>query len=100
MSAAGLNAFDALARHRTARGLPAQSLAWGLWESDGGMGGSTPRQHDGVLPLSAAAGMAALDRAMRTAEPVLVPVLRRGTPSRCCATCPATSRTATRYLSS
>ncbi|NUT53476.1 MAG: KR domain-containing protein, partial [Saccharothrix sp.] len=73
---AAANSFlDALARHRTARGLPAQSLAWGLWESDGGMGGSTPRQNDGVLPLSAASGMAAFDRAMRTAEPVLVPVL-------------------------
>ncbi|MFC3890960.1 SDR family NAD(P)-dependent oxidoreductase [Lentzea rhizosphaerae] len=73
---AAANSFlDALARHRTARGLPARSLAWGLWESDGGMGGSTPRQNDGVLPLSAAVGMAAFDRAMRTAEPVLVPVL-------------------------
>ncbi|MCP2244012.1 type I polyketide synthase [Lentzea aerocolonigenes] len=73
---AAANSFlDALARHRTARGLPARSLAWGLWESDGGMGGSTPRRNDGVLPLSAAAGMAAFDRAMGTAEPVLVPVL-------------------------
>ncbi|WP_242642663.1 type I polyketide synthase [Lentzea alba] len=71
---AAANSFlDALARHRTAHGLPARSLAWGLWESDGGM--SSPRQNDGVLPLSAAAGMAAFDRAMRTAEPVLVPVL-------------------------
>lgn len=73
---AAANSFlDALARHRTARGLPARSLAWGLWESDSGMGGSTPRRNDGVLPLSAAAGMAAFDRAMRSAEPVLVPVL-------------------------
>jgi hypothetical protein len=71
---AAANSFlDALARHRTAHGLPARSLAWGLWESDGGM--RSPRQNDGVLPLSAAVGMAAFDRAMRIAEPVLVPVL-------------------------
>lgn len=71
---AAANSFlDALARHRTARGLPARSLAWGLWESDGGMRG--PRLNDGVLPLSADAGMAAFERAMRTTEPVLVPVL-------------------------
>ncbi|UMP07488.1 type I polyketide synthase [Amycolatopsis sp. EV170708-02-1] len=73
---AAANSFlDALARHRVAHGLPARSLAWGLWASDGGMDGRTPRQTDGVLPLSEATGMAAFELAMRTDEPVLVPIL-------------------------
>ncbi|WP_228122192.1 type I polyketide synthase [Saccharothrix syringae] len=72
---AAANAFlDALARHRVARGLPAQSLAWGLWETDRGMAASAPAG-DGVLPIGAPVGVAALDRALRTREPHLVPVL-------------------------
>ncbi|MGW4207374.1 SDR family NAD(P)-dependent oxidoreductase [Lentzea sp. NPDC004789] len=72
---AAANGFlDALARHRTARGLPAQSLAWGPWEH--GMAAGTS---GGALPLSADVGMAAFDRARRTREPVLVPILLDGT---------------------
>jgi acyl transferase domain-containing protein/acyl-CoA synthetase (AMP-forming)/AMP-acid ligase II/acyl carrier protein len=68
---AAANSFlDALARHRTARGLPAQSLAWGPWENGMAAGIS-----GGALPLSAGVGMAAFDRASRTREPVLVPIL-------------------------
>ncbi|MGI5499612.1 beta-ketoacyl synthase N-terminal-like domain-containing protein [Lentzea sp. CA-135723] len=70
---AAANAYlDALARHRTARGLPALSLAWGLWDTESGMGAQLPA--DGVVAMSPETGMAALDRALRTAEPVLVPI--------------------------
>ena len=68
---AAANSFlDALARHRTARGLPAQSLAWGPWENGMAAGISGD-----ALPLSAGVGMAAFDRASRIREPVLVPIL-------------------------
>ncbi|MDW5325038.1 type I polyketide synthase [Plantactinospora sp. KLBMP9567] len=83
---AAANAFlDALAQHRTTRGLPAQSLAWGLWEADddaGGMSGravtDTARRQltdGGIRALTRAQGTALLDRALRTPEPVLVPLL-------------------------
>ncbi len=60
---AAANAFlDALARHRRAQGLPAQSLAWGAWQSD---------ERDG---LTAAEGLALFDAATGAADPVLVPM--------------------------
>lgn len=81
---AAANAFlDALARHRVAGSLPAQSLAWGPWvvaDSDG-MTGRMPavarRQlaAEGVRAIGATEGMALLDRALRTDEPVLVAML-------------------------
>ncbi|MFF8731642.1 SDR family NAD(P)-dependent oxidoreductase [Streptomyces sp. NPDC015171] len=77
---AAANGFlDALARHRTAQGLPAQALAWGPWATAGepGMaGGIAPVRlaEGGVLPVSEHEGMALLDTALRTAEPVLVPI--------------------------
>ncbi|MEU0878639.1 type I polyketide synthase [Lentzea sp. NPDC005914] len=71
---AAANSFlDALARHRAQRGLPAKSLAWGLWDTESGMGSDLP--HDGVIPMSPEIGLAALDRALRGSEPVLVPIL-------------------------
>ncbi|UOZ06995.1 type I polyketide synthase [Amycolatopsis sp. WQ 127309] len=73
---AAANSFlDALARYRTARGLPAQSLAWGLW--DAGMTGQTTTASDTVLPFDAETGMAAFERALRTSDPVPVPLLLR-----------------------
>ncbi|GAA3928916.1 type I polyketide synthase [Actinoplanes auranticolor] len=78
---AAANSFlDALAGLRAARGLPAQSLAWGLWDTaDGGMPQRVAsRQHltgGGIRAITPTEGTALLDRALRTAEPVLVPIV-------------------------
>ncbi|MDT0344222.1 SDR family NAD(P)-dependent oxidoreductase [Streptomyces litchfieldiae] len=82
---AAANAFlDGLAAHRRAAGLPATSLAWGLWEQPSGMtahldtaqedGGWASRA--GILPLPAEAGLAALDTALTDhgEHALLVPV--------------------------
>ncbi|MFD7306397.1 SDR family NAD(P)-dependent oxidoreductase, partial [Streptomyces pharetrae] len=76
------NAFlDALAAHRHARGLPAVSLAWGLWGPElGGMGGDLGEvdlariAREGILPLSAEQGLALFDAALTAGRPTLVPV--------------------------
>ncbi|MBY8338471.1 SDR family NAD(P)-dependent oxidoreductase [Streptomyces sp. KC 17012] len=73
---AAANAFlDALARHRARLGLPSLSLAWGPWESEGGMAGALQPKGDALRPLSAAQGLALFDAALRADEPVLAPVL-------------------------
>ncbi|WP_307826936.1 SDR family NAD(P)-dependent oxidoreductase [Streptomyces pactum] len=78
---AAANAFlDALARHRRARGLPAHSLAWGLWEERSALTGALDDAdlarfaRSGVLPLPTATALALLDAARTTAEPALVPL--------------------------
>ncbi|TDD35455.1 SDR family NAD(P)-dependent oxidoreductase [Actinomadura sp. KC06] len=79
---AAANAFlDGLAAYRTARGLPAQSLAWGLWAADGSAmtgaldGGDVRRMaRSGVRALPADEGLALFDAASRSAEPLLVPI--------------------------
>ncbi|WP_225821465.1 type I polyketide synthase [Streptomyces naphthomycinicus] len=77
---AAANGFlDALARHRTAHGLPAQALAWGPWTTAGeaGMAGRVAPDRlveGGVLPVTEREGIALLATALRTPEPVLVPV--------------------------
>ncbi|MEU6375555.1 type I polyketide synthase [Streptomyces sp. NPDC046909] len=77
---AAANGFlDALARHRTARGLPAQALAWGPWTTsdEDGMAAQVPAPllgDGGVLPVGEEEGILLLDRALRTPEPVLVPI--------------------------
>ncbi|MFB7501863.1 SDR family NAD(P)-dependent oxidoreductase, partial [Streptomyces sp. NPDC056161] len=76
---AAANAFlDGLAALRRAEGLPAHSLAWGLWQAEGGMAADVDRgaggrmRRAGVLPLSAETGVALLDAALLRSEPALV----------------------------
>ncbi|MFC8448663.1 type I polyketide synthase [Kitasatospora sp. NPDC057223] len=75
---AAANVFlDALAEHRAARGLPATSLAWGLWEgtADAGeeLGAADLRRvnRSGVTELSFAEGLALFDDALRAPHAVL-----------------------------
>ncbi|NYS19653.1 SDR family NAD(P)-dependent oxidoreductase [Streptomyces sp. SJ1-7] len=70
---AAANVFlDALAAHRTAAGLPATSLAWGLWTGTGGMGGGLDEaalrriERLGLQPLTAPENLALLDRVLTT----------------------------------
>ncbi|MGP3690374.1 SDR family NAD(P)-dependent oxidoreductase [Streptomyces sp. IBSNAI002] len=76
---AAANTFlDALAQHRAVHGLPAQSLAWGLWKQ-----ASTMSRHltsrdvarmvqGGLLPLGDEEGPALFDAALRTGETFLM----------------------------
>ncbi|MGP4053086.1 SDR family NAD(P)-dependent oxidoreductase, partial [Streptomyces sp. 2A115] len=78
--AAANTSLDALAQHRRAHGLPATSLAWGLWNGEHGMGGTltaaeTARwERAGMPPLTPEQGLALFDRALSTDAPLLVPV--------------------------
>ncbi|MEZ7007872.1 beta-ketoacyl synthase N-terminal-like domain-containing protein, partial [Streptomyces sp. AD55] len=79
---AAANAFlDALATYRRAEGLPAHSLAWGFWDEASGMTGKLSDAErtrissvGGVFPISSESGVALFDAALRTTEPVVVPV--------------------------
>ncbi|WP_330343145.1 type I polyketide synthase [Streptomyces sp. NBC_00557] len=80
-SYAAANAYlDALATHRRTRGLPAHSLAWGLWESDTGMTGELSEadrerlNRSGVREMSAKEGLALFDAACAQELPAVVPV--------------------------
>ncbi|MGP3925161.1 SDR family NAD(P)-dependent oxidoreductase [Streptomyces sp. 8N616] len=76
---AAANAFlDALAQHRAAHGLPATSIAWGLWAQDGGINAdldATDRNRfaqGGFLPVTAEEGLALLDAALAQQRAALV----------------------------
>ncbi|MRH92369.1 SDR family NAD(P)-dependent oxidoreductase [Nocardia sp. SYP-A9097] len=78
---AAANTFlDALARHRRHRGLPGLSLAWGLWADSGEMSSHLgEREHgrmrrQGILGLSARAGLELFDAATTANPPVAAPV--------------------------
>ncbi|PSM40183.1 3-ketoacyl-ACP reductase, partial [Streptomyces dioscori] len=78
---AAANTFlDALAVHRRSLGLPAMSLAWGLWDESAGMGGRLGEadrgrvRASGVPPLSPAEGLALFDDALAARETLPVPV--------------------------
>ncbi|MEV0039194.1 thioester reductase domain-containing protein [Streptomyces sp. NPDC050804] len=73
---AAANSFlDGLARHRAAQGLPAVSLAWGLWEQTSGLtGGLTETDlrriaRSGFRPVATEQGPALLDLALRLGHP-------------------------------
>ncbi|MET9546350.1 SDR family NAD(P)-dependent oxidoreductase [Streptomyces sp. NPDC006627] len=78
---AAANTFlDALARHRRASGLPAHSLAWGLWADLSAMTGTLSDtdlgrlDRGGLRAFSADEGLALFDAAVRLTAPVAVPV--------------------------
>nr|WP_035304435.1 type I polyketide synthase [Actinokineospora inagensis] len=69
--------LDAIAHQRVARGLPALSVAWGLWERASDLSGhldDTARVRAARLgaPLSDADGLALFDAAIQTGRPHLV----------------------------
>jgi polyketide synthase 12 len=77
---AAANSFlDALAVHRRARGLPAMSLAWGLWDRASNMTGGLEAvdfarfARDGIVAMSSTEAMQLLDTAMVIDEPFLLP---------------------------
>ncbi|MBB5924559.1 acyl transferase domain-containing protein/acyl carrier protein, partial [Actinoalloteichus hoggarensis] len=78
--AAANAALDALARRRHARGLPAHSLAWGLWAETGELTeGLADRdrarlERGGARPLTPGEGLALFDAALASGEPVLLPM--------------------------
>ncbi|MGM1059435.1 beta-ketoacyl synthase N-terminal-like domain-containing protein [Saccharothrix sp. Mg75] len=70
--------LDALAQRRRARGVPAVSLAWGLWDLDSGLGALDARDlarlsRAGLAPMSADDGWALLDSALGADRALLVP---------------------------
>ncbi|MFJ6836916.1 type I polyketide synthase [Streptomyces sp. NPDC091209] len=71
--------LDALAQHRRAQGLPATSLAWGMWADASTMTGALDAvqlrrmERHGVGGLSAADGMALFDAALTADRALLVP---------------------------
>ncbi|GAB3412746.1 type I polyketide synthase [Flindersiella endophytica] len=74
------NSFvDALAHHRRVQGLPAVSLAWGLWETRSAMTAALARTdvarsgRQGILPLSTQRGLELFDAALASGRPMLVP---------------------------
>jgi NADPH:quinone reductase-like Zn-dependent oxidoreductase len=73
---AAANVFlDALAQRRSAAGLPSTSIAWGIWEREGGMGGTlggadlARMRRSGVEPISDEQGLELFDAALGAGRP-------------------------------
>ncbi|GAA5705600.1 3-ketoacyl-CoA thiolase [Streptomyces avermitilis] len=80
-SYAAANSFlDAFSAHRRREGLPAISLAWGVWEQSGAMtdglveADRARMARSGVLPLPPEEGLRLFDAALASDEAVLAPV--------------------------
>ncbi|WP_406144448.1 type I polyketide synthase [Streptomyces sp. NBC_01012] len=78
---AAANAFlDALSHRRRAQGLPAASLAWGLWANDAGMSGHLDENdfkriaRGGIIAFPPAEGLELFDTALAEDHPVLLPL--------------------------
>ncbi|MGP4104715.1 SDR family NAD(P)-dependent oxidoreductase, partial [Nonomuraea sp. KM90] len=76
---AAANAFlDALATHRHDQGLPAVSVAWGLWDAASDMTGGLSQTdmarlaRAGIAPLTAEQGLGLFDAALASADPIMV----------------------------
>ncbi|WP_421111406.1 type I polyketide synthase, partial [Streptomyces sp. NEAU-S77] len=78
--AASNTVLDALAVSRRAQGLPGVSLAWGMWEHPDGMGGRLGDANvarlrgQGFAPLTTEHALALFDMAVRSDEPIALPV--------------------------
>ncbi|WP_345622971.1 type I polyketide synthase, partial [Streptomyces ziwulingensis] len=78
--AAGNTFLDALAHHRRSAGLPAVSLAWGLWGEAGGMTAHLDEAdrrrmaRGGVVPLPSEDGMRLFDTGIGLGPALLAPV--------------------------
>ncbi|MGA5566827.1 type I polyketide synthase, partial [Streptomyces platensis] len=75
------NAFlDALAAYRRAHALPAESLAWGLWEESSGLTGTLSeadrqrKARDGLRPMASAEALALFDASVAGGRALTVPV--------------------------
>ncbi|MEV0331114.1 beta-ketoacyl synthase N-terminal-like domain-containing protein, partial [Micromonospora echinospora] len=78
--AAGNAFLDGLAVFRRQVGLPAVSLAWGMWDTDGmaasiGDADRARSARAGITPMSADTGLELFDAALRVARPTLAPAV-------------------------
>src|SRR5262249_2578595 len=79
--AAGNAYLDALAQHRRAAGRPGVSLAWGLWDTEGAMGGGLAApdrarltRRGGIVAMTPEYALDLFDTALTAGEAVVVPV--------------------------
>ncbi|MDI5943852.1 KR domain-containing protein, partial [Micromonospora sp. DH15] len=71
--AAANTGLDALAHHRSARGLAATSLVWGPWPDAGGMTADDQRVRQAALtPLTTEENLGLFDAALSAEHPVLL----------------------------